>query len=186
MNMCMMYDDNNNVLALDKENDSYTGTTFPGGHVEKDEIFQDSIILILCRVFAFGLRVSPLTILARVDCLTPLIVDNLLMLIPRYLQSVLIRITYKSEYSMCINPHYLYYPCSGYYYGDEANELLDIFRFKTETQMDYMLSVLIIEIISAKNLRMFCFFFFISVQNIILHRRKSLLIRLGKMPENIR
>jgi 8-oxo-dGTP diphosphatase len=24
--------------------DSYTGTTFPGGHVEKDEIFQESII----------------------------------------------------------------------------------------------------------------------------------------------
>jgi 8-oxo-dGTP diphosphatase len=44
MNMCMIYDENGNVLALDKENDSYTGTTFPGGHVEKDEIFQESII----------------------------------------------------------------------------------------------------------------------------------------------
>lgn len=44
MNMCMIYDDKGNVLALDKENDSYTGTTFPGGHVEKDEIFQESII----------------------------------------------------------------------------------------------------------------------------------------------
>lgn len=44
MNMCMIYDGNGNVLALDKENDSYTGTTFPGGHVEKDEIFQESVI----------------------------------------------------------------------------------------------------------------------------------------------
>lgn len=44
MNMCMVYDGNGNVLALDKENDSYTGTTFPGGHVEKDEVFQTSVI----------------------------------------------------------------------------------------------------------------------------------------------
>lgn len=29
---------------LDKVNDSYTGTTFPGGHVEQNEIFQKSII----------------------------------------------------------------------------------------------------------------------------------------------
>ncbi|XCP87088.1 NUDIX domain-containing protein [Roseburia hominis] len=44
MNMCMIYDEKGNVLALDKENDSYTGTTFPGGHVEKGEVFQESII----------------------------------------------------------------------------------------------------------------------------------------------
>lgn len=44
MNMCMVQDGNGNVLALDKVNDSYTGTTFPGGHVEKGEIFTDSII----------------------------------------------------------------------------------------------------------------------------------------------
>lgn len=35
MNMCMILDGKGNVLALDKVNDSYTGTTFPGGHVEK-------------------------------------------------------------------------------------------------------------------------------------------------------
>ena len=29
-----MIDGKGNVLALDKVNDSYTGTTFPGGHVE--------------------------------------------------------------------------------------------------------------------------------------------------------
>ena len=30
MNMCMIQDGRGNVLALDKVNDSYTGTTFPG------------------------------------------------------------------------------------------------------------------------------------------------------------
>lgn len=35
MNMCMVQDEKGSVLALDKVNDSYTGTTFPGGHVEK-------------------------------------------------------------------------------------------------------------------------------------------------------
>lgn len=35
---------NKKILALDKVNDSYTGTTFPGGHVEQNEIFQKSII----------------------------------------------------------------------------------------------------------------------------------------------
>ena len=44
MNMCMIQDDKGNVLALDKVNDSYTGTTFPGGHVEANEIFQKSMI----------------------------------------------------------------------------------------------------------------------------------------------
>ena len=44
MNMCMIRDASGNVLALDKVNDSYTGTTFPGGHVEQNEIFQKSII----------------------------------------------------------------------------------------------------------------------------------------------
>ena len=44
MNMCMIQDDKGNVLALDKVNDSYTGTTFPGGHVEVNEIFQRSMI----------------------------------------------------------------------------------------------------------------------------------------------
>ena len=44
MNMCMICDNAGNVLALDKVNDSYTGTTFPGGHVEKNEIFNDSVI----------------------------------------------------------------------------------------------------------------------------------------------
>lgn len=44
MNMCMVQDAKGNVVALDKVNDEYSGTTFPGGHVEKDEIFADSMI----------------------------------------------------------------------------------------------------------------------------------------------
>lgn len=42
MNMCMILDGKGNVL--DKVNDSYTGTTFPGGHVEQNEIFSKSMI----------------------------------------------------------------------------------------------------------------------------------------------
>ena len=44
MNMCMIQDGRGNVLALDKVNDSYTGTTFPGGHVEPGESFVDAVI----------------------------------------------------------------------------------------------------------------------------------------------
>ena len=44
MNMCMVQDSSGNILALDKVNDQYTGTTFPGGHVEDSETFTDSII----------------------------------------------------------------------------------------------------------------------------------------------
>lgn len=35
MNMCMIEDDKGHVLVQNKVNDSYTGITFPGGHVEK-------------------------------------------------------------------------------------------------------------------------------------------------------
>lgn len=44
MNMCMIQDEKGNVLALDKVNDSYIGTTFPGGHVERGESFAESVI----------------------------------------------------------------------------------------------------------------------------------------------
>ena len=40
MNMCMISDNKGNVLALDKVGKNYSGTTFPGGHVEKEEIFK--------------------------------------------------------------------------------------------------------------------------------------------------
>ena len=36
MNMCMISDNKGNVLALDKVGKNYSGTTFPGGHVEED------------------------------------------------------------------------------------------------------------------------------------------------------
>ena len=40
----MVYDDKGNILALDKVGKSYSGTTFPGGHVEPGETFTDSVI----------------------------------------------------------------------------------------------------------------------------------------------
>ena len=44
MNMCMVYDNEGNVLALDKVGKGYSGTTFPGGHVETGETFKESVI----------------------------------------------------------------------------------------------------------------------------------------------
>ena len=44
MNMCMICDGKGNVVALDKVGDSYSGITFPGGHVELAESFADSMI----------------------------------------------------------------------------------------------------------------------------------------------
>lgn len=43
MNMCMICR-GEEVLALDKVNNTYTGTTFPGGHVEPGETFYDAVI----------------------------------------------------------------------------------------------------------------------------------------------
>ncbi len=43
MNMCMICC-GNEVLALDKVNNPYTGTTFPGGHVEPGETFHDAVV----------------------------------------------------------------------------------------------------------------------------------------------
>ena len=44
MNMWMVYDNEGNVLALDKVSKNYSGTTFPGGHVEAGETFTESMI----------------------------------------------------------------------------------------------------------------------------------------------
>ena len=43
MNMCMISDNKGNVLALDKVGKNYSGTTFPGGHVEAGETFIDQL-----------------------------------------------------------------------------------------------------------------------------------------------
>lgn len=43
-NMCMIYDHDGNVVVQDKINKSWGGITFPGGHVEKQEPFVDSVI----------------------------------------------------------------------------------------------------------------------------------------------
>ena len=43
-NLCMIYDHNGNVVVQNKINKSWGGITFPGGHVEKQEPFVDSVI----------------------------------------------------------------------------------------------------------------------------------------------
>lgn len=43
-NMCMIYDDNGNVLVQDRVDPNWSGITFPGGHVEKGESFTDAVI----------------------------------------------------------------------------------------------------------------------------------------------
>lgn len=43
-NMCMIYDDNGNILVQDKISKSWGGITFPGGHIEHDESFNNSVV----------------------------------------------------------------------------------------------------------------------------------------------
>lgn len=43
-NLCMVYDDNGNVLVEEKIGKNYQGLIFPGGHVELGEAFNDSVI----------------------------------------------------------------------------------------------------------------------------------------------
>ena len=43
-NMCMIYDDVGNVLVQDRKDPNWRGITFPGGHIEKNESFTDSVI----------------------------------------------------------------------------------------------------------------------------------------------
>ena len=43
-NMCMVYDEEGNVLVQDKVHKEWRGLTFPGGHIEKGESFVDSVI----------------------------------------------------------------------------------------------------------------------------------------------
>lgn len=43
-NMCMVYDDNHNILVEDRVLPTWPGITFPGGHVEDDETIEHSVI----------------------------------------------------------------------------------------------------------------------------------------------
>lgn len=43
-NMCMVYDNDGNVLVQDRNDPNWSGMTFPGGHVEEGESFVDSVI----------------------------------------------------------------------------------------------------------------------------------------------
>lgn len=42
-NMCMIYD-GNRILVQDRMNPDWPGITFPGGHIEREESFVDSVI----------------------------------------------------------------------------------------------------------------------------------------------
>lgn len=43
-NMCMVYDDADNVLVIDRNKEDWPGITFPGGKVEHEESFTTSVI----------------------------------------------------------------------------------------------------------------------------------------------
>ena len=43
-NMCMIYDNQGNVLVQDRLDPEWPGVTFPGGHVEPGESFVESVI----------------------------------------------------------------------------------------------------------------------------------------------
>ena len=43
-NMCTIYDDKGNILVQDRLNPNWPGITFPGGHVEHAESFNQSVI----------------------------------------------------------------------------------------------------------------------------------------------
>ena len=43
-NMCMVYDDNGNILVQDRIDKKWGGVTFPGGHIENGESFVNAVI----------------------------------------------------------------------------------------------------------------------------------------------
>lgn len=43
-NMCMVYDDDGNILVQNRTEKSWPGIAFPGGHIEANESFVESVI----------------------------------------------------------------------------------------------------------------------------------------------
>lgn len=43
-NLCMVYDDAGNILVQDRKDPDWPGLCFPGGHVEPEESFVESVI----------------------------------------------------------------------------------------------------------------------------------------------
>ncbi|MFZ1540441.1 MAG: NUDIX domain-containing protein, partial [Enterococcus aquimarinus] len=43
-NMCMVYNEQGQILVQDRKKQDWPGITFPGGHVEKGESFVGSVI----------------------------------------------------------------------------------------------------------------------------------------------
>jgi len=43
-NMCMVYDNENNILVQNRVDPNWPGITFPGGHIHKNESFVESVI----------------------------------------------------------------------------------------------------------------------------------------------
>ena len=43
-NMCMISDENGNVLVIDRQKADWPGVTFPGGHVEPGESIVDAVV----------------------------------------------------------------------------------------------------------------------------------------------
>lgn len=43
-NMCMLYDDHDQILVMNRTKNDWPGLTFPGGHVEDGEDFISSVI----------------------------------------------------------------------------------------------------------------------------------------------
>lgn len=48
MNLCMVYDDQGNILVQNRRKKDWSGVTFPGGHVEPGESFAEAVKREVC------------------------------------------------------------------------------------------------------------------------------------------
>lgn len=67
-NMCMIYDNDGNVLVQERTDSNLPGIAFPGGHVEKGEPFTDAVIREILE--ETGLTVSNLQLCGVKDWIT--------------------------------------------------------------------------------------------------------------------